>query len=99
MTQIKLSPTIPVRTNAITQIRDIQKSDKLVKTQLHINEQGYNFTKLFKNTFGFLEGSSNISQLKLRCETKFQILEYKPESEYKVPKGWGDCYLQTIGNA
>ena len=78
------------------QINDIYKSDQPVQTQIHLNSQGYNSIRLFKNKFGFIEGS-NVSQLKLRCTKKFKILEYKPESEYNIPKSWGECYLQTIG--
>ena len=83
--------------DALQQINQIRTDDSLIKTQLYLNENGYNLGYLFKNTFGFLEGSENVTQLKLRCDKKFKILDYKPESEYKIPKSWGKCSLQTIG--
>jgi len=36
--------------------------------------------------------------LKLRCTKKFKQLDFVPEAEYQIPKSWGLCKVQVIGD-
>lgn len=53
---------------------------------------------LFKNRFQVAVSEGHISQIKLRCEKKFVTFPFDPELVYRVPKSFGKCAMELVGD-
>lgn len=72
--------------------------DEITTTDIAINKKGYTIEYLFKNTFALFDVSGLIESINLRCQNKYQTLEFEVEKEFSVPKSWGKCELEIIGD-
>ena len=78
-------------------MHEIYYNDQLVSTNIVLTERGYVSVILFKRNFTFSNIEGQIRTVKLRCRNKFTELHFNPESDYKIPKSWGTCHIQVIG--
>ena len=54
---------------------------------------------LLKTGF-YINGLGNrISEIRLRCDKKFQFFQYKEDTTYQVPRSWGKCSVQILASA
>ena len=52
---------------------------------------------LFKRHFHVAVTDGSISQVKLRCGTRFLSLDFDPNLQYDVSGKYGDCHLELLG--
>lgn len=81
----------------ISQIEQIIGSDKAFARGVQIGHLGYTFVPLVKSSFSFDEIDGKIDTLKLRCKRKFTELAFKAGEAYTIPRAWGFCQLQLLG--
>ena len=74
-------------------------SDQATGIELKIHERGHTALDLFESRFSFSDIKGQLSEIKLRCRNKFQQLDFNADAEYEIPKSWGHCQLQVIGEA
>lgn len=82
---------------AIADVRDIIESDKAFARKISLNEEGYAYLPLVKELFTIDQIQGNIEKFKVRCTEKFKELKFVADADYKIPKKWGECQLQIIG--
>lgn len=75
----------------------LRDSQSLVERAIKIGEQGFVQLPLLKRVFLIDQIDGKIDSLKLRCDTRFLKILYKPDSQYDVPDKWGNCNLQIAG--
>lgn len=83
---------------SVLEILELKNNEAPVSLKKTVGPRGYNSMQLFKNVFSFDKVEGKIDTLKLRCRNKYTELAFSLESEYQIPKSWGYCYLQVIGN-
>ena len=83
--------------NKICVIRD--NNEIVVKTDIKISKRGFALEELFKQTFSLGNIEGELSGIKLRCQNKFKKLAFASGSEYRIPKSWGACDIQIIGES
>jgi len=54
---------------------------------------------LFKHKFRVEVQQGRISEIKLRCEKKYVFFPFDPTLEYTVPRAYGQCHVQLIGDS
>ena len=81
-----------------SRINSIYNNDQAVLSKIKIHKRGYSSMYLFKNSFSFNNIDGQINKLKLRCRNSFAVLEFNPESEYKIPESWEKCHIQILGD-
>lgn len=83
---------------AITKLNAISKDETAYEYKIKIPSRGYSNLNLWKRNFSFLKLEGKLETIKLRCDLKFKELPFQFESLYQIPKSWGDCNLQIIGD-
>lgn len=81
-----------------TEINSIYHNDQTVVSKIKIHKRGHSSMYLFKDSFSLNDIDGRISALKLRCRNKFTELKLDPDSDFKIPKSWGKCHMQIIGD-
>lgn len=89
---------IELFSGSMTEIDEILRSDKAFARNIHLNQEGYTFLPLVKNSFAIDSIDGRIDTLKLRCTKKFANLEFVKDADFQVPKRWGQCQLQILGS-
>ena len=64
-----------------------------------LDDNGYFSIRLHKQGIAIREATGDINEFKLRCEKKYVFFAYEKGKEYKIPKSWGPCSLQVLGQA
>lgn len=72
--------------------------DRPYKTEFTLNGRGDHHIQLTGDQFTYQDLSGNISTLSFRCEAGAASIQFRPASDFKTPKNWGKCYLQTSGD-
>ena len=85
--------------DTIQQINQLAIDDRLVQRPIEINHREYTQLPLLKRSFTIKPKNGQINLLKLRCNTRFEQLEFQPDSQYGIPASWGACNLQIMGEA
>ena len=80
----------------IIAIKDNKES--VTERKISLGEPGDTHLPLLKRSFMLDEVEGNVSDLKLRCDTRFAKLAYKADGQYDIPVKWGECDLQIIGD-
>lgn len=71
--------------------------EKVTRRAIEIGAGGQQLL-LFKPSFEISNVAGKITSLKLRCDTKFKEMEFKPDANYGIPDSWGGCALQISGD-
>ena len=93
----RISDLPELYSEAIEKTTHLQKSDVLIERKLELTKRGDAHLPMFKRVFTIDQVVGSLSSLKLRCDTKFLKLEFKPDAQYALPEAWGKCDLQLIG--
>jgi len=72
-------------------------SNEGIARNISIDERGYEFLHLAKRSIEFNDIKGNIKKLNLRCTRNFASIEFNPENNYQIPKSWGSCNLEVVG--
>lgn len=78
----------------IEQSRHIEGSS-LIKASL--GDRGYVVEHLFKNTLAVIDIQGAVNILKFRCDTRFETVLFRIESDYQIPESWGKCLVEIVG--
>lgn len=84
---------------AYDQILELKNNDVAYAVEGRTNEAGFFFVDLHKTGFGIIDADVAINEFKLRCQKKYVFFAYEEGKEYRIPKSWGDCNLQVLGEA
>lgn len=84
--------------DSMAEIDGILRSDKAFARNINLNQEGYTFLPLVKNSFAIDSIDGSIDTLKLRCTKKFMKLDFVKDSDFQIPKRWGQCQLQILGS-
>ncbi len=98
---IKMKPSL--RKDYRKYIRSIYEfksaTDQVASVAIRLTDRGNAIEELSKRIFAYDEVVGKIEILKLRCDAKFKELPFQADVEYRIPKSWGQCQLETIGEA
>ena len=89
-----LEPLLPV----VDEIKKLRDDPRPVVVADVIQDGSWNFG-LFKHKFRVEVQQGRISEVKLRCEKKYVFFPFDPTLEYTVPRAYGQCYVQLIGDS
>lgn len=81
----------------IAKIQQLRQSDSQSVIAIDLAERGYSVEHLLKNSLAIIDVEGAITSLKFRCERKFKLLPFALGAEYRLPKSWGQCVLETVG--
>ena len=81
------------------QIESLRKNNAAYMIPGKTDDHGYWNITLFKHSF-YLDKvqQSNIDEIKLRCNKKYQFFKYTAGIKYNVPDSFGACALEIIGD-
>ena len=82
----------------VDQLLDLEKSDSGYQVSLVLNENGHTSIKLFKQKVYALGIEGKVNEFKVRCEKKYVGFVVEAEIAYDIPKQWGICDLEIIGD-
>ncbi|MCB1646724.1 MAG: energy transducer TonB, partial [Pseudomonadales bacterium] len=84
--------------NLVHEVRTAIEGDSAIRVKGQI-DQGYGWAmKLVRSEFFVEPSEGRISELKLRCEKQYIGFPWRPDIAFRVPKAYGACVLQGIGD-
>ena len=85
--------------STVEQIHKLAVEDSGYSIKAKTDHNGEWQIQLFKAGF-YINGLGNrISEIRLRCDKKFQFFQYKEDVTYQVPRSWGKCNVQVLASA
>lgn len=81
----------------VSSVRTMQDSEQAVTVSIVLNDSGSTLEHLFKRTIALYEIEGDITNLKLRCDSRYANIPFKFDAEYQIPKAWGKCKVQVVG--
>lgn len=94
--KMKKNPDI---VNAVERIKSFSTNDEAYSVHGEIpKDHSWNF-RLLKRQFTFLVSRGRIEEIKLRCEANYVLVRYKPDFEYTLPKDYGACSMEVVGDS
>lgn len=82
---------------ALSQIEQIRVAETSFGTDGVVPEGNLGFHVLIHNRFHLLDVQGDIAELRLHCDRGYVGFIPKPEMEYKIKSGLGNCHLTLIG--
>ena len=81
----------------VDKVKELQTGTKAFAQDIEIGARGFTSLDLFKRVFYFETKTGQISELKLRCDTKFAKFSHDDKIDYQIPASWGNCNVQVFG--
>jgi TonB family protein len=81
----------------VAKIQQLRQSDAQSVIDINIGARGYSVEHLLKHSISIVDVDGTVTSLKFRCERKFKELPFSAESDYRLPKSWGGCLLEIVG--
>lgn len=75
----------------------LKENDQGYEVPLELSDSGFVFHKLLKQSIALFDVEGGIDTLKLRCRRKYIYFDYSPNKQWNIPKEWGSCFLQVVG--
>jgi hypothetical protein len=74
-------------------------NDESLETPVVIPERGNTSFYLLKNRMSIRKTSGTFTKVILRCDRMHHELEFTNELTFDIPKEWGTCHLEVIGDS
>ena len=81
------------------QIIALKSDDTAYAVDSALDENGYFHIELHKQGVAIQDATDTINEFKLRCAKKYIFFAYEKDKQYRIPKSWGPCSLQVLGQA
>lgn len=83
----------------IDQMYDLYENEEAFGYKYVIKESSNSSIHLWKRKLSFYDVENGMIQnIKLRCESKFKELPFQTETLYEIPKKWGHCRIELVGD-
>lgn len=90
----KVSPEL---INTVAKIEKLRQDGVQSLIDIDLGERGYSIEHLLNNSLAVVDVDGAITSLNLRCQRKFKQLSFTAGSEYQLPKSWGACLVEVVG--
>jgi len=89
---------VPSFQSFVDEMVDLKTNGDAYSLKAKLNANGRWDIDLFKMTFSLHDIEGNIDELKLRCRNKSVFFKALPDSDYHIPKQYGNCNLEVNGS-
>ncbi|MBL4670726.1 MAG: energy transducer TonB [Arenicella sp.] len=83
--------------STVAKIEQLRQGGGQSVIDIDLGVRGYSIEYLLNNSLGIVDVEGVITSLNLRCQRKFKQLSFAAGSEYQLPKSWGACLLEVVG--
>ncbi len=83
--------------DSMNQVYEILNTGTPFASEIRLFDRGRELIQLTKGKFVIDNVNGEIKDLKLRCDTRLETLNFGDGLEYSIPKSWGECNLEFIG--
>merc|ERR1712065_90135 len=78
-------------------IKTLKSDDQTFSIREQLDDRGFLFHSLIKNSISIFDAQGELNELRLRCQKKYVYFDYSPNKQWNIPNEWGECTLQVIG--
>jgi thioester reductase-like protein len=87
----------PQLISTVAKIDQLRQDGSQSVIDIDVGERGYSIEHLLNNSLAVVDVEGTITSLNLRCQRKFKQLSFVSGSDYQLPKSWGPCLVEVVG--
>lgn len=81
------------------EIRQLRHNKTPISSKVKLNQRGFGYLDLLKPVFTVSNLDGQVDSFRLSCDSGISTVEFRLDSEYKIPESFGRCSLRIRGLA